>query len=457
MWAGGLGEVVMSRNRLAVPILVVLFLLLAGAAWALLRLSPIRLPQFADEPSATKQQKPTAAKATAGIPGGETAAETVDETQPAFDISRIDPDGTSVFAGRAEPLAKVTILEDGSAIGTAQADENGEWTFATEHKFASADPKIGLTAQPASASQKSAEGNKKIAALTGDQGDKSQGATGVPSNSSQEAEPTPRSAKSVTSRMLKDLESMVDTARVAAQKKADEAKTQDTQSTEGTARAAVSAATEEVPARTEDRPSASETVAAKDEPVRTEARTAAANDDATAAKMPLRPEAGTTTYEAAATLTERPAATEKAEPASTGSASVTMAAVSPPAQVTPSVEPAARKSVPIPITFVFNESIFTGDGEKAAALLLEYLNLKQFSKVSLTGHADERGSNSLNMNLSRDRLDAVARYLKQRGFDGELELTPKGETEPYTGLDRSKYPKEELFQLDRRVELVITP
>ena len=116
-----------------------------------------------------------------------------------------------------------------------------------------------------------------------------------------------------------------------------------------------------------------------------------------------------------------------------------------------------RRSIPVPITFIFNEAQFTSDGRKAAELLLEYLKLKSFKKIALTGHADERGSDELNMNLSRDRLEAVAGFLKQGGFSGDLELVPKGKTEPYTGVVRSEYNQEELYQLDRRVELVVKP
>jgi outer membrane protein OmpA-like peptidoglycan-associated protein len=60
------------------------------------------------------------------------------------------------------------------------------------------------------------------------------------------------------------------------------------------------------------------------------------------------------------------------------------------------------------------------------------------------------------MTLSRERLDTVARYLKEGGFQGELELIPKGKREPFAGVVRNQYPLEDLYQLDRRVELVIT-
>ena len=110
----------------------------------------------------------------------------------------------------------------------------------------------------------------------------------------------------------------------------------------------------------------------------------------------------------------------------------------------------------MPVTFVFNEATLTGDGRKAAGLLLEYLQIKRFAKVKLTGHADERGTEALNMSLSAQRLQTVARFLREGGFRGQLQLVPKGKTEPYTGVVRGDFSQEDLYQLDRRVEMVVS-
>ena len=114
---------------------------------------------------------------------------------------------------------------------------------------------------------------------------------------------------------------------------------------------------------------------------------------------------------------------------------------------------AVRAPVPVPIQFVFRKAALTEDGRKAMELLLEYLKIKQPDSVVLTGHADERGSEAFNLELSRDRLDAVADYLKANGFTGNLMLVPKGSSEPYQGVDRSRLDRHTLWQLDRRVEL----
>ncbi|MBS0234986.1 MAG: OmpA family protein [Proteobacteria bacterium] len=110
-------------------------------------------------------------------------------------------------------------------------------------------------------------------------------------------------------------------------------------------------------------------------------------------------------------------------------------------------------TIPVPMTFVFDEATLTPDGEKTAHLLLEYLLLKKFTAVTLSGHADERGTAEYNMELSRKRLDTISSFLRNGGYRGKMDLLPKGATEPFKGVDRSKFSRDDLMQLDRRVEL----
>jgi outer membrane protein OmpA-like peptidoglycan-associated protein len=113
-------------------------------------------------------------------------------------------------------------------------------------------------------------------------------------------------------------------------------------------------------------------------------------------------------------------------------------------------------TVPVPVTFIFNEANLTGEGRRAAGLLLEYLNIKHFPRITLTGHADERGTEALNLALSAQRLQTVSRFLREGGYTGRLELIPKGKSEPYTGVVRGDFSQEDLYQLDRRVEMVVS-
>lgn len=46
---------------------------------------------------------------------------------PTFDIARISPDGRAVIAGRANPGAKIVLLDGGKEIARGEADQRGEW------------------------------------------------------------------------------------------------------------------------------------------------------------------------------------------------------------------------------------------------------------------------------------------------------------------------------------------
>jgi outer membrane protein OmpA-like peptidoglycan-associated protein len=154
---------------------------------------------------------------------------------------------------------------------------------------------------------------------------------------------------------------------------------------------------------------------------------------------------------AAAAAPPPPTAGQVAEPGTVKSATA------PPQQAAIAAQPRIETTaVPVPVTFVFNEANLTGDGRKAAGLLLEYLQIKRFPKITLTGHADERGTDALNLALSAQRLQTVSRFLREGGFNGRLELIPKGKTEPYSGVVRGDFSQEDLYQLDRRVELVVS-
>ena len=398
-------------TRLTVPILILLLMLFAGAVWLLA--VQLDLPRMAGKPPAettpsiSEQQEPGTNGRTprAAVPAG--------DQQASFDVARIDPQGTSVFAGQAEPGATVTIMGDGQAIGTAEADENGEWTFATEHAFASADPELALAVKSAAETEAEKAAQTKVAGSL------------EASEAAKEA-PKGQTAGTVSSQLLKEFEGVVAAARTAAKEKE----------------------AQEAEAREEKEDAKSEEV--------TESKEVAAAPPTTAPPAPAPP--ATAPREAAPSAASPPTAAPAApppavalnEPQQSEAAPMRLSATAP-------EEPAARKTIPVPITFIYNEANFTEDGRKAAALLLEYLQLKRYPGVSLTGHADERGSHDFNMELSRERLDAVAQLLKDGGYKGELELIPKGETEPFAGVVRSQYSQDDLYQFDRRVELIIAP
>ncbi len=354
--------------------LILLLLMLFSATVYLLDIDPRNLER--SKPAETSKQED--AKAPGESPKGEievmqdalAPAKPGEGQAPAFDIARIDPNGTSVFAGRAEPKSLVTITADGKEIGTAEADENGEWTFTTDAKIPNPDAKLALFKAPHGA---------KVAEVA------------PPAARSESSAPAttgkPQSAGAVTSKLIQNLEGMVAEARK------DDGK---------------------------------------------QVATAAPPPAASGAHVPEP-------------------ALPSAAPATAPGAPATAAAPAAHGEVPTSLPPRVETvTVPVPVTFIFNEATLTGDGERAARLLLEYLQLKRFPKVKLTGHADERGTDALNLALSAQRLQTVARFLRDGGFKGQLDLVPKGKAEPYLGVVRADFSQEDLWQLDRRVELMVS-
>lgn len=371
-------------------------------------------PGEATEAAADKAET-AVEEATAALGGAAPGSPAPTPGSVALDISRISPDGLSVFAGRAEPNSYVTVLENGKPAGTVKADAHGEWSLATEYKFASTDPKLTFEVTstpppepaPATAAAEPAKppaGSPSAAAVAGD--------------------------------VMRKFENLVSEAREAAAREKAEQEKAEQEKAEQAAKAA----------SPPEQPSAGTTVAetAKE-----------------AAPPPALPEVtappAASADAASGVTTGSSASAEKAERKDADTAGTSVAAASegsaPDKSASETERPAA---IPVPIMFVYNEATLTPEGRRAADLLLEYLMLKRLSAVQLTGHADERGTHEYNFELSRERLDTVSDLLKRGGYSGELTLIPKGKTEPYMGVDRSKYHGEALHQLDRRVELRVT-
>lgn len=319
------------------------------------------------ERSQTDPDKHDILAATAEALGGKIAPPPAGSV--ALDISRVSPEGMSVFAGRAAPDSYVTVLEEGKPAGSAKADSNGEWSIATEHKFASTDPKISFQTSTTPPPEE------------------------APPAKAAAAKPPTSDAAAAAGDVMRKFETIVSEAREEARKEKDAQ-----QKTEGSDKAIVTT-----------EPSPAEPVPHSQTPADTSTASSAGSSGSDTAVV---------TVESAPRNTERAA-------------------------------------IPVPLMFVYNEATLTPEGRHAADLLLEYLSLKHLKAIKLTGHADERGSEDYNYGLSRERLDAVARILKDGGYTGNLVLTPKGKTEPYTGIDRARYSGEALYQFDRRVELHI--
>lgn len=110
--------------------------------------------------------------------------------------------------------------------------------------------------------------------------------------------------------------------------------------------------------------------------------------------------------------------------------------------------------VPVPITFHTDSTQFTSKGEAATRDLLSYLNKQAPRSINIVGHTDERGETSYNLALSKRRVKTVATWLHEHGYAGKIVTKGKGESEPIELDDPGRYSLEEIWQLNRRVELL---
>ena len=112
------------------------------------------------------------------------------------------------------------------------------------------------------------------------------------------------------------------------------------------------------------------------------------------------------------------------------------------------------KRVAVPITFKTASAEFTEQGLRAAADMAEYLKSQAPERITIAGHTDPRGTEDYNLELSRQRADAVAWYLVGQGFEGQINVVAKGEIERFPIDDPSVYSQKQRWQMDRRVELI---
>lgn len=100
-----------------------------------------------------------------------------------------------------------------------------------------------------------------------------------------------------------------------------------------------------------------------------------------------------------------------------------------------------------PIRFEFNEASLTADARSTLDRIADCLK-RESARITLEGHADERGTEEYNLQLSNRRAEAVKRYLVTLGVSGRnLETVGFGETRPAeTGSS------EDAWAANRRVE-----
>ncbi|MDN3609631.1 peptidoglycan-associated lipoprotein Pal [Vibrio ostreicida] len=102
------------------------------------------------------------------------------------------------------------------------------------------------------------------------------------------------------------------------------------------------------------------------------------------------------------------------------------------------------------IYFAFDNATIAGDYEKMLAAHAAYLSKSPAMKVTVEGHADERGTPEYNIALGERRAQAVAKYLQALGVQAsQISIVSYGEEKPLL-LGQSK----EVYAKNRRAVLV---
>jgi peptidoglycan-associated lipoprotein len=102
----------------------------------------------------------------------------------------------------------------------------------------------------------------------------------------------------------------------------------------------------------------------------------------------------------------------------------------------------------LPIRFGFNDSLLSGEARRALDTAADCLKGAK-GKIVLEGHADERGTEEYNLQLSNRRAATVKKYLADLGVTGnKLQAVGYGENKPAVDAH-----DEEAWAANRRVEL----
>lgn len=135
MAVGGrtVGRVMARRAFWLVGVGAVVAAAAAGLAWHGLKNEPAGSRQPSSEaatPSQSQAARPSPEPQR--LPDNQPTTSPPAVAVPTFDIARISPDGHAVIAGRAQPGAKVVLLDGGREIAQSQADANGEWVVVAQ-------------------------------------------------------------------------------------------------------------------------------------------------------------------------------------------------------------------------------------------------------------------------------------------------------------------------------------
>lgn len=121
-------------------------------------------PETTAKPDSTPAEADTAKAETdtAAEPDAKTAEKETQPAQPApepvaptFDVVRVEPDGSTVIAGRAAPGWKVRVEAQGQTVGEAVANARGEWVIIADKPLPTGSTNLSLMAASPDGTQES--------------------------------------------------------------------------------------------------------------------------------------------------------------------------------------------------------------------------------------------------------------------------------------------------------------
>jgi outer membrane protein OmpA-like peptidoglycan-associated protein len=118
----------------------------------------------------------------------------------------------------------------------------------------------------------------------------------------------------------------------------------------------------------------------------------------------------------------------------------------------PLVRGITPRAVPMPITFDYKAATLSPIGERAADELARALREQGVQKLRVVGHTDPRGGHAYNLKLSKERAEAVARFLQERGVAATIETEGVGDAQPMQLAPGHHLSQEDVHALNRRVE-----
>lgn len=110
-------------------------------------------------------------------------------------------------------------------------------------------------------------------------------------------------------------------------------------------------------------------------------------------------------------------------------------------------------SVFLPIRFGFDSDQLDATGIREGLRLAEFLIANKVGTAVITGHTDDVGSESYNLDLSFRRANSLGLFLQSYGVTSRISIIGKGESVPPLYSNAQAYSLEELRTIARRVEV----